>query len=218
MAGGLDALVHRLRPPAADPAGALVLLHGRGVDESDLYPLLDALDPGRRLLGAVPRGPLELPPGGNHWYIVERVGYPHRDTFERTFATLTAWLEALAEETGVPWERTVIGGFSQGAVMSYALALGAGRAAPAGLLAMSGFIPEVEGFDLELGRPGLPIAITHGTLDPIIGVDFARRARQRLEAAGNRLLYREAPVGHGIAPEWLPDLRAWLEAAVDLAA
>jgi phospholipase/carboxylesterase len=218
MAGGLDALVHRLRPPAADPAGALVLLHGRGVDESDLYPLLDALDPGRWLLGAVPRGPLQLPPGGSHWYIVERVGYPHQDTFEGTFATLTAWLEALAEETGVPWERTVIGGFSQGAVMSYALALGAGRAAPAGLLAMSGFIPEVEGFDLELGRPGLPIAITHGTLDPIIGVDFARRARQRLEAAGNRLLYREAPVGHGIAPEWLPDLRAWLEAAVDLAA
>lgn len=218
MAGGLDALVHRLRTPAAAPAGALVLLHGRGVDESDLHPLLDALDPGRRLLGAVPRGPLQLPPGGNHWYIVERVGYPHRDTFEGTFATLTAWLEALADETGVPWERTVIGGFSQGAVMSYALALGAGRPSPAGLLAMSGFIPDVEGFDLELGRPGLPIAITHGTLDPIIGVEFARRARQRLEASGNRLLYRESPVGHGIDPAVLPDLRAWLEAATELAA
>jgi phospholipase/carboxylesterase len=218
MADGFDALVHRLRPPAGEPAGALVLLHGRGVDESDLFPLLDAFDPARRLLGATPRAPLQLPPGGNHWYIVERVGYPHRETFTESFATLTAWLEALADDTGVPWERTVIGGFSQGAVMSYALALGAGRPSPAGLLAMSGFIPEVDGFDLGLERPGLPIAITHGTLDPVIGVEFGRRARQRLEAAGNRLLYREAPVGHGIDPAVLPDLRAWLEAAVELAA
>ena len=69
----------------------------------------------------------------------------------------------------------MIGGFSQGAVMAYALALAKGRPSPAGLLAMSGFIPEVEGFELDLARPGLPIAITHGTLDPIIGVEFASR-------------------------------------------
>ena len=116
----------------------------------------------------------------------------------------------------MPWERTVIGGFSQGAVMAYALALAKGRPSPAGLLAMSGFIPEVEGFELDLAAPGLPIAITHGTLDPIIGVEFGRAARQRLEAAGNRLLYRESPVGHGIDPAVLPDLREWLRAAVDL--
>ena len=217
MADGLDLLVHRLRPPAGEAAGALVLLHGRGVDESDLFPLLDELDPERRLVGATPRGPLTLPPGGSHWYIVEFVGFPHGDTFMQTFGMLTAWLDAFAEDTGVPWERTVIGGFSQGSVMSYALALGAGRRSPAGLLTMSGFIPEVDGFDLDLERPGVPIAITHGTLDPVISVEFARSARQRLEAAGNRLLYREARVGHGIDPGVLPDLRAWLRAAVDLA-
>ena len=218
VAHGHDTLVHRLRSPAGEQARALVLLHGRGVDESDLYPLLDAFDPERRLLGATPRGPLQLPPGGNHWYIVERVGYPHRETFIESFATLAAWLEALADDTGVSWERTVIGGFSQGAVMSYALALAAGRPSPAGLLAMSGFIPELDGFDLDLERPGLPIAITHGTLDPVISVEFGRRARQRLEASGNRLLYRESPVGHGIDPAVLPDLRAWLAAATELAA
>ena len=217
MAEGLDLLAHRIRPPAADAAGALVLLHGRGVDESDLFPLLDALDPDRSLVGATPRGPLTLPPGGFHWYVVERVGYPHRETFLESHESLTAWLAAFAAQTGIPWERTVIGGFSQGAVMAYALALAKGRPSPAGLLAMSGFIPEVEGFELDLERPGLPIAITHGSLDPIIGVEFGRRARQRLEAAGNRLLYRESPVGHGIDPAVLPDLRAWLQAAVELA-
>jgi len=218
VAAGLDTLVHRVRPARAEPAGALVLLHGRGVDEGDLFPVLDELDPQARLLGASPRAPLTLPPGGNHWYIVQRVGFPHRETFMQSFELLTQWLAALADDSGVPWERTVIGGFSQGAVMAYALALGAGRPAPAGLLAMSGFIPEVDGFDLDLERPGLPMAITHGTLDPIIGVQFARAARQRLEAAGNRLLYRESPVGHGIDPRVLTDLREWLRAAIDLAA
>ena len=81
MAEGLALLTHRIRPPAADAAGALVLLHGRGVDESDLFPLLDALDPERSLVGATPRGPLTLPPGGFHRYVVERVGLPHRETF-----------------------------------------------------------------------------------------------------------------------------------------
>jgi phospholipase/carboxylesterase len=213
----LDLLAHRVRPPAGEPEGALVLLHGRGVDESDLFPLLDELDPERRLVGVTPRAPLRLPPGGFHWYAVERVGYPHRETFMQSFETLTAWLESFAEETGIPWSRTVIGGFSMGAVMSHALALAKGRPSPAGLLAMSGFIPEVEGFELDLERPGLPIAITHGTLDPVISVEFARLARQRLEAAGNRLLYRESPVGHGIDPAVLPDLRAWLRATIELA-
>jgi phospholipase/carboxylesterase len=216
--GGLDTLVHRMRPARGEPAGALVLLHGRGVDEHDLFPLLDAFDPDARLAGATPRAPLKLPPGGNHWYIVERVGYPHRETFMESYGLLTQWLDAFGAQTGVPWSRTVIGGFSMGSVMSYALALAKGRPSPAGLLAMSGFIPEVEGFELDLERPGLPIAITHGTLDPIIGVEFGRSARQRLEAAGNRLLYRESPVGHGIDPAVVPDLRAWLRAAVDLAA
>jgi phospholipase/carboxylesterase len=217
VAEGLDLLLHRVRPAAGEAAGALVLLHGRGVDESDLFPLLDELDPERRLVAATPRGPLTLPPGGHHWYIVERVGFPNRDTFMETFGLLTEWLAAFAENVGVPWERTVIGGFSQGSVMSYALALGAGRPSPAGLLVMSGFIPEVDGFELELQRPGLPIAITHGTLDPVISVEFARAASERLEAAGDRPLYRESPVGHGIDPGVLPDLRAWLQDAIEAA-
>jgi phospholipase/carboxylesterase len=69
------------RPAAGEPEGALVLLHGRGADEYDLHPLLDALDPERRLHGYTPRAPLALPPGGAHWYAVPRVGYPDAATF-----------------------------------------------------------------------------------------------------------------------------------------
>ena len=67
-------------------------MHGRGVDESDLYPLLDALDPRADLVGATPRAPLTLPPGGYHWYVVERVGFPHRESFMESFELLTEWL------------------------------------------------------------------------------------------------------------------------------
>src|SRR4029077_2141369 len=72
----LDILDHLVRPAAGEPQGALILLHGRGTSEHDLHPLLDLLDPKRRLVAYTPGGPLALPPGGRHWYAVPRVGHP----------------------------------------------------------------------------------------------------------------------------------------------
>jgi phospholipase/carboxylesterase len=210
-----DLLPHRLRPSVDEPEGTLLLLHGRGTSEHDLYPLLDALDPDRRLVGVTPRGPISLPPGGAHWYIVRQVGFPDRESFDAALAGAASFLDALPGMTGVPIERTVVGGFSQGAVMSYALALGAGRPRPAGVLAMSGFMPTVEGFDLDLdGLVGYPVAVTHGSLDPVIDVEFSRSARGQLESAGADVLYREAPIGHQIDPAWLPELASWLRGTV----
>jgi phospholipase/carboxylesterase len=208
-------LEHRTRPAAADPAGALVLFHGRGADEHDLFPLLDMLDPERRLVGVTPRGPLTMPPGGAHWYAVHRVGYPDPATFFPTFERVSAWLDALPAELGVPIERTVLGGFSQGTVMSYALGLGEGRPAPAGILALSGFIPRVEGFEIDLsGRAGYPVAIGHGVHDPVIPIEFAHDARDRLEGAGAAVTYRESPMAHSIDPEFLAELPAWVRERV----
>src|SRR5262249_54833248 len=94
------------RPAAvAEPDGALVLFHGRGADEHDLLPLLDALDPERRLDGFCPRGPLSLPPGGAHWYAVPRVGYPDPATFAEGFAAAAGFLGSL------PPGRVVLRGF-----------------------------------------------------------------------------------------------------------
>jgi phospholipase/carboxylesterase len=201
-----------IREPASTPGAAIVLTHGRGADADDLEPLLDLLDPGRRLLAVFPRGPLVLPPGGRHWYIVRQVGFPDASTFLPTFTELAGHLEALLAEREIPWERTVLAGFSQGAVMSYALALGAGRPTPAAVLAFSGFVPTVDGFDLDLhNREGLTVSISHGTLDPIIAVGFGRAARDRLTGAGLDVRYREDPVGHTIAPAALAQARSVLE-------
>jgi phospholipase/carboxylesterase len=207
------------RPADGDATGALVLFHGRGADERDLFPLLDMLDPDRQLLGATARGPLSLPPGGAHWYAVRRVGYPDPETFHSTYPQLAGWLDAMLAEHGIPHERTVLGGFSQGSVMAYALGLGARRPRPAGILALSGFIPEAEGFELDLGNAeGLPVAIGHGTHDPVISVEFGRDARDRLLEAGADVTFRESPMPHTIDPAFLRELPAWLSETVASAA
>ena len=204
-------LVHRIRPAEGEPDGALVLLHGRGADEQDLLPLLDALDPGHRLVGVTPRGPLSLPPGGAHWYIVRSIGFPDSATFHATYGQLTAWFDGLPARTGVPIERTVIGGFSQGGVIAYALALAEGRPLPAGLIALSSFMPTVEGLTLNLHNiERFPVAIGHGTHDPIIGVEWGRKAHETLGRAGADVIYRESPMPHAVDPGFLAELRPWL--------
>ena len=208
----VDALEYRLRPSDGDPHSALILSHGRGTSEHDLFPLLDALDPERRLLGATPRGPLTLPPGGAHWYLVRRVGFPDPETFHSAYSVLAGWVDSLLEAHGLAHDRTVLGGFSMGAVMSYSLTLGPGRPRPAGLVALSGFIPTVEGFEPDLeAAAGLPVAIGHGSHEPIIPVEFGRDARRRLEAAGADVTWRESPMPHSVDPAFLDDLRPWVE-------
>jgi len=213
-----ETLIHVRREAAGDPAGALVLFHGRGTSEHDLLPLLDMLDPERRLVGITPRGPLSLPPGGAHWYAVARIGFPDHDTFHATYGAAGRWLESVLADEGVSIAQTIIGGFSQGAVMSYALGLGAGRPAPAGIVALSGFVPTVEGFELDpAGRGGMPVAIGHGEFDPIIGVEWGRDARERL-SADLEVTYREYPLPHAVEPGYLDELsREWVPGALERA-
>ena len=203
-------LAARVRPAAGTPEGALVLFHGRGADEFDLFPLLDALDPERRLVGATPRGPLALPPGGAHWYVLGGIGTPEARTFFASYEAAGEWLDAFVAQQGFGFDRVVVGGFSQGGVMTYSLGLGAGRPRPAGLIALSSFVPTVEGFELDLSAPLPPVAIGHGTLDNVIGVDWGRRARALLEEAGADVLYRETPMFHQIDPEFVRAIADWL--------
>lgn len=192
-------------------------MHGRGADEHDLAPLLEALDPDGNLLGLLPRGPLALPPGGRHWYVLREVGSPDRETFLETFGVLSDWMDGVLAANEITHDRLVLGGFSQGAVMAYSLSLAAARPRPAAILAFSGFIPRVEGFEFDLdARAGLPVSISHGSLDPIIGVEFAREARARLEAAGLAVRYREDPVPHTIAPGALAQAKQVLTDALNV--
>jgi phospholipase/carboxylesterase len=205
-------LVYRERPPVAEPEGLLVLHHGRGADEGDLLPLADVLDPQQRLHVVTPRAPLTLPGWpGHHWYVVPRVGYPDPDTFDAAYRELAAFHEEQWQRTGTTPERTVLGGFSMGSVMSYALGLGADRPSPAGILAFSGFVPTVPGWEPDLAsRPDLRVFIAHGRNDPIMGIDFARSARELLVSGGLDVEYHESDVAHSIDPAHLRAGAAWL--------
>jgi phospholipase/carboxylesterase len=210
------ALLRVERAAASEPAGLLVLHHGRGTDESDLLGLADRLDPERRLRVVSARGPLQLPGSpGYHWYRVPRVGHPDRETFEAARAALAELHDELWAETRVGPERTVLGGFSMGTVMSYAMGLGGERPAVAGILAFSGFVPAVEGWAPTLAdRTDTGAFIAHGSADPVIGVEFGRGARELLESGGLTVDYREAEFGHWIEPAHVAEAADWLSATL----
>jgi phospholipase/carboxylesterase len=189
----VNALTFQERPATGDPAGLLVLHHGRGADDHDLLGLGEMLDPGRQWHVVTPRAPLDIG-GGYHWYLVPRVGYPDPETFHAAFGTLAAFHDELWERTGIAPEDTVFG-----------------RPKPAGILAFSGFIPTVEGWQPDLAsRADLPVFIAHGRRDPIMAVDFARRARELLEAGGLPVEYHESDAGHEIDPGHLRAATEWL--------
>lgn len=206
----------RLREPAGDPGGALILNHGRGADENDLYPLLDEIDPEQRLLGVTTGAPLRgVPPGGRHWYVVERVGFPHKETFDRSYGMLAEAIDGLLAEHGIDHSRAVYGGFSQGTVMSWALALGEGRPSPAGVLALSGFIPTVDGWNADVAsRHDLRAYVHHGANDPVIVAEFGRNAARRLEEAGIDVTFEETDAGHWLPPEIVPRMSDFVSAVV----
>ncbi len=203
-------LTFQERPAAGTPEGVLVLHHGRGSDDHDLLGLADLLDPDRRLHVATPRAPLQLPGWpGYHWYVVPRVGFPEPESFEASRLELAAFHDDLLERTGLGPERLVLGGFSQGTVMSWALALSPERPAPAGVLALSGFVPTVPAWEPSF-RPPTRAFIAHGTQDPVIGVDFGRDAAARATGAGLDVEAHEFPGAHNVDPRQLPLMARWL--------
>ncbi len=204
----MSSLIYRERPASGDAQGLLVLHHGRGSDENDLLGLADVLDPERRLHVVTPQGPLTLPGWpGHHWYVVPRVGYPDPATFRSSYAKLGAFHDELWERTGLTPEQTVFGGFSMGSVMSYSMGLGDDRPSPAGILAFSGFIPIVEGWEPDLERRPR-VFIAHGRNDPVMDVQFARTAREALSDLD--VEYHESDAAHHIDPAHIPAAQEWL--------
>ncbi len=204
------------RPASGEPLGLLILHHGRGADEYDLLALADELDPERRLHIVTPRAPLQLPGWpGNHWYVVPRVGYPEAESFHGSYELLSSFHDELWRRTGLDAKDTVLGGFSMGSVMSYALGLGADRPAPAGILAFSGFIPSVERWEPELERrTDTRVFIAHGVGDPVISVEFARSARDRLAAGGLTVDYHEFAGAHHVDPALAALAGEWLKRTI----
>jgi len=209
-------LVHRVLPPensGAQIMPTLILLHGRGADEEDLVGLSQVLD--GRLLIISARAPFEYAYGGYTWYEVGSIGTPEPVMFRTSCEKLHRFITDVRSSYPVDPSRVFLLGFSMGCVMSFAMALTAPELMR-GVSANSGYIPEGTYLEFRWRElQNVAFFITHGTMDPVIPVDFARRARTLFRQSTAQVEYREYPVGHQLSDSGIAETAAWMTRLID---
>ncbi len=209
-------LVHRVLPPedrSAQVFPTLILLHGRGADEEDLVGLSQALD--ERLLIISARAPFDYAYGGYTWYDVGSIGTPEPEMFRTSCDRLHRFITDVRSSYPVDPSKVFLLGFSMGCVMSFAMALTSPELVR-GVSANSGYIPEETHLVFRWGElQNVAFFITHGTMDPVIPVGFARRARALFEKSTARVEYREYPVGHQLSDSGVAETAAWMTRLID---
>ena len=210
-------LTHLVRQPAAPIAGGpppplLVLLHGVGSNESDLFGLAPYLD--RRFLIVSARAPVVMGYGAYGWFNIEFTPAGLVADVAQARASLqqlSVFVGELVETYSADPRRVYLLGFSQGAMMSLSLMLSQPEGI-AGVVAMSGRLPsEILAEVRDAGAfAGLPVLVTHGTFDQVLPIENGRAIRDALTALPVALTYREYPMAHEVSQESLRDVTAWL--------
>jgi len=195
-------------------ARVLLLAHGLGADERDLGGLLPYLDPEGRFLTVLPRGPVAAPPGFA-WYdfaSIDGEGGGGGTTVLESLQALDDLLDEVCAEHDKPRSEAIVGGFSQGAGLAVALAYRVSdRPHPAGVLAMSALLPEVDGLEYDWeAAASIPALVQHGTDDPMIPIERGRALAQMLESHGAPVTFRDYPMAHQVALESVGDAHEWL--------
>jgi phospholipase/carboxylesterase len=213
-------LTHLTREPGRDGQTApplLLLLHGIGSNEEDLFGLAPYLD--ERFLVVSARAPVTLDYGGYGWF---RIDFTPRgmvadvEQAKKSLIMLPRFIDELVETYGADGGRVYLMGFSQGAMMSLAVALTSPERV-AGVVAMSGRFPR-QVLELEPDREalnGMPVLVTHGLYDPVLPIENGREARDYLTGLPVELTYREYPMAHEVSMESLRDVAAWLTKVID---
>lgn len=216
MSTSIKTVERRPRVASEGPPPLLLLLHGYGANERDLFDLADHVDPRLHVVSA--RAPMSLPWGGFAWYhLGGQPGalVPDPETRDRAPELLERFVEALPGHAGADPRRVYMLGFSQGAIISLALAARRPELM-AGLVAVSGYLdPEMLPPSGPASLAGLPILHMHGAYDDVIPVAAAHMTRDVLGQTGARYEYHEYPIGHGIHPEGLSVIQSWLAARLD---
>lgn len=181
----------------------LILLHGRGADEHDLFGLKKYLDPRLEIYSL--RAPYEFGWGGYTWFELFDDGTVDEQSFQHSRSEILSFISTL--QTKEPF----LLGFSMGAIMSYSIALSQPTLCK-GILALSGFAPLQLEHEYKLNElHNLNIFIAHGTADPVIPISSARKTKHLLTTSNATITYKEYPYGHQIGEQCLTDMQTWFK-------
>jgi len=209
-------LHHLVREPKVklDKNPVLILLHGYGSNEEDLFSFATELPETYYVISV--RAPHSLEPYGHAWYSLyfDRGQNKFSDNAQAIESRdkVVAFIDQLPGKYAVDMSDITLIGFSQGSILSYAIALSyPGKIKR--VIAMSGYLNEeilVENYKSN-DFSGLKMFVSHGSVDQTVPVDWARKATPILESLKIEHVYKEYPVGHGVAPQNFYDLLKWLE-------
>lgn len=209
-------LTHVLRPSILSTAKApvIIMLHGYGSDENDLFSFTDQLP--KKYLIVSARAPLPMQPYGNMWYqIAYEPGnkkFTNDEQAVKSRDLIADFIDEVVEEYNADANQVTLFGFSQGAILSYAVSLSYPEKVNQ-VVAMSGYIhqPLLKENYTENNFTDLRFYSSHGSVDPVVPVDWDRKTKPFLEDLGIESSYSEFPVGHGVAPDNFREILAWLK-------
>jgi phospholipase/carboxylesterase len=208
-------LYHLVREPKVkqEKNPLLLLLHGYGSNEEDLFSFATQLPDEYYIISA--RAPYALPPYGNAWYAINFDAgmnkFSDNDQAVKSRDLIAAFIDEVIANYPVDKDKVTLIGFSQGSILSYAVALTYPDKIQR-VAALSGYLnTDIIDKNFENNNIAkLKFFISHGVVDQVIPVDWARKAPEFLKALGIEQEYHEYPVGHGVAPQNFYDLLNWL--------
>ena len=208
-------LYHLVREPKVqqEKSPLLLLLHGYGSNEEDLFSFAEHLPAEYFIISA--RAPYPLPPYGNAWYAItfdsDMNKFSDYAQAIQSRDLIAKFIDELIEHYPIDKDRVSLIGFSQGAILSYAVALTYPEKIDH-ILALSGYLNTDIIGDIDKEKISkLRFYISHGSVDQVIPVEWARKAPEYLKNLGLGAEYHEYPVGHGVAPQNFYDLMEWLQ-------
>lgn len=214
MANTSLSLHHVIRKSSlTENAPVLVMLHGYGSDENDLFSFANELPEELYIISA--RAPYQLQPYGNAWYAInfdaEKGKWSDNEQAIESRDLIAKFIDEVIAEYPINKENVTLLGFSQGTILSYAVALTYPEKVK-NIVALSGYInQDILPNDIETKNySNLDFYCSHGSVDQVIPVDWAQQTPPFLKTLNIKHQYSEFPVGHGVAPQNFFEFKEWL--------
>ncbi len=208
--------LHYISRPSSlkENAPLLIMCHGYGSDENDLFSFASELPKDLFIISL--RAPYTMQPYGNAWYAInfdaEKGKWSDNEQAKQSVNLISEFIDYACKNYPVNSKNVTLLGFSQGTILSYAVALNYPKKVK-NIVALSGYVNEaILPKKIEQGDVAhLNFFCSHGSVDQVIPVDWARKAPEFLKALNINYVYSEYPVGHGVAPQNFVDLKNWLQ-------